>query len=229
MSGRAVGLVCPTWQLQLEAAVGPVQPLELEVETPRVAPSLQDLRVALVGPLGFPSHPACPSPYATTLGPTPMAPTRCQVRPLVLSPLPQSLQGVAHRASVPSRTQMTMCRSSLLPTLLPPFPVPRLAPCPLHLLPNHGQEPCPLWPRPWPHLPLARMVSLLPLQAQARSPDLDSGAPCRALQPAGLAPSPSQGRQERLQSVRTQTRFRLVLDLGTKPTDTPLTARKPTA
>lgn len=154
-----------------------------------------------------------------------------QVRPLVLSLLPYSLQGVARGVSAPFRPQKTKHRPLLLPALQPLFPVPWLGPCPLHLLPNHGQEPCPLWSRPWPLLPLARTACLLPLLARARSPDLDSGAQCRALQPAGLARSPSLGRQERLQSVRTRTRSRLALDLdlGAKATDTPHTARKPTA
>ncbi len=85
MLGRAGAHVRPAWELLLEAAVGPVRPLELEVETPRVAAFLQGTRVALVGRLGFLSPLACPSPYATTPGPTPMAPTRCQVWNLLVS------------------------------------------------------------------------------------------------------------------------------------------------
>lgn len=150
-----------------------------------------------------------------------------QVRPLVLSLFPYSLQGVAHRASAPSRSQKTMHRPPPLPALQSLFPVPWLGLCPLHPLPNHDQELCPLLSHPWPLLPLARTACHLPLPARARSPGQDSGVQCRALQPAGLARSPSLGRQERVQSVRTLTRSRPALEA--KPTDTPRTARKPTA
>lgn len=71
--------MCPAWELQLEAAVGPVFPMQLEVETPRVVPFLQGPKVALVGPPGFPNPLACPSPYAIILGPNLKAPIRCQV------------------------------------------------------------------------------------------------------------------------------------------------------
>lgn len=148
-----------------------------------------------------------------------------QVCPLFLSVLPCSLQGVAHGASAPSRSKRNKHKPLLLPLLYPPFPVPRLGLCP----PNHGQEPCLLWLPRWPHQLLARISFPLPLPAPGRSPDLDSGTPCRAPQPAGLAHLPFLGKQERVWPVRIQTRSRLVLDLGVKPTDTPHTAKRRTA
>lgn len=185
------------------------------MEAPRVAPSLRDPRVALVGRPGSRNPPACPNPYVTTPGPTRMAPIRCQVCPLVLSLLLCSLWGAARRASALSTPQRTK--------LIPPSHVLPLGLCPPHPLLNHGQEPCLPWPPPWPLPPLARTLSPLPLpvQAKTKSLDLDSGAQCRALQPAGLAHSPFRERQERLRCDKAQIRA--------KPTDIPRTARRPTA
>lgn len=74
---QAVGQVFPAWELQPEAVVAPVFTMELEVESPRVVPFLQGLRVPLVGPLGFLSPLAYPN--VTILGLNPKAPIRCQV------------------------------------------------------------------------------------------------------------------------------------------------------
>lgn len=146
-----------------------------------------------------------------------------QVCPLVPSLLLCSLREAAPRASAPSTPQRTKhIHPSHVPLLglCPPLPLPLL---------NHGLEPYLPWPPPWPLPPLARILSPLPLPAQAKTKSLDlgSGAQCRALQPAGLARSPFQERRERLRCVRVQIRSKLAL--GAKPTDTPRTARRPTA
>lgn len=59
--------------------MGPVDPLQLVGEIPRVAPSLRDPRLAPADPPGYHSRPVSPSPYATIPGLTPTAPTRYQV------------------------------------------------------------------------------------------------------------------------------------------------------
>lgn len=79
MWAQAVGHAFPAWQLQLEAVVAPVFTMELEVESLRVVPFLQGLKVPLVGPLGFLSPLAYPNPNVTILGLNLKAPIRCQV------------------------------------------------------------------------------------------------------------------------------------------------------
>lgn len=79
MWGQVVGPVCPARVLQVEVAVALACLLESEVEVPRVVLSLQGPRAGLVVPPGSPSLPVCPSPYATTPEPTPMAPANYQV------------------------------------------------------------------------------------------------------------------------------------------------------
>lgn len=75
----AVGHVCPARLLQLEAAVGLVFPLVSVLEILRVVQFHRVPREARVALPGFLNHPACPSPYATILGPIPKAPVKCQV------------------------------------------------------------------------------------------------------------------------------------------------------
>uniref|UniRef100_A0A3B3DI87 DH domain-containing protein n=1 Tax=Oryzias melastigma TaxID=30732 RepID=A0A3B3DI87_ORYME len=149
-----------------------------------------------------------------------VCPVMIQVRPPAPSLLPRSLLGAVHEASALSRPQ----RTRHLPPLLPaPHPPTHVGLCPPRQPPNHGKEPCPPWPPPWSLLLLARRRSPLHHLARAKSLDQDSGAPSQALQLAGPARSPFQGKVARSRSVRAQTSR---VAVGVRSRDSPCTARR---